>query len=324
MTVPSSAFGAVSPTGSRWLGAQRRQFALISGHLVPRPMNRQPTALSAGQGQTIAGDRGVDSGPRRRHSMGTHTAVSAAHAGMLISIRALSHLRGSGTRAYGVALPRLDLDYGETVAISGASGTGKSTLLEVLALATPPRACERFELRPRGADPMSIQGLWQSGAKRQLAALRASALGFVLQRGGLLPYLSTRDNIGLGRRLLGLSPMTPEVEEMIERLRLGPLLSHRPDQLSVGEYQRAAVVRALAHRPDLVLADEPTSALDPTLALEVAEVLRQCVRDSGAALILATHDTRLLEALGLRQLHAAPRVGGTPRGAVFVDSPGVP
>lgn len=218
---------------------------------------------------------------------------------MLFEIEGVEYSRGGGDQRFTLELPSLGIAPGELVAVTGRSGSGKSTLLELLGLLTAPRVSRRFLWRAGGREA-DVQDLWRRGAQESLAGIRAAAMGFVLQSGGLLPFLTVSGNLELVRRALGLPPRDADLEEMIERLEIGELLRKKPGELSVGEQQRAAVVRALAHRPALILADEPTSALDPGLGDEVMGLLLEQAYRHGTAALIATHEVDRVDKMGLR------------------------
>ncbi len=228
---------------------------------------------------------------------------------LLLDCADLSFARGSGDQAFRVEIPRLDLRTGEMIALTGESGCGKSTALELLGLVVRPLAAGRFRFLADGI-PEDIASLWQQGRHADMAHTRAAAIGFVLQTGGLLPYLSVAGNIAINRRLLRLPERDPDLDAIVEQLQIGDLLRKKPAQLSVGQYQRASIARALAHRPRLVLADEPTSALDPRLGDEVMELFFSLVERLNTGVILATHEQARVRAHGLREIQAAPLADG--------------
>ncbi|MFZ0789758.1 MAG: ATP-binding cassette domain-containing protein, partial [Chromatiaceae bacterium] len=142
---------------------------------------------------------------------------------------------------------------------------------------------------PENRAPTDLMGLWRRDDLDALGRLRGAHIGYVLQTGGLLPFLTARENIVLSCRLLGRDP-GGLIDRLAERLGIGPQLGKRPGQLSVGERQRVAIARAMAHRPSVVLADEPTASVDPVNAAAILELLLELVHQSGVTAIIASHD----------------------------------
>ena len=205
----------------------------------------------------------------------------------LLDIAGLSVTRRAGAYAFRLEVPQLALPQGGRAALLGKSGSGKSTLLDLLALALAPDQAARFAFHPPG-EAIDLARAWHGPATIQ-DRTRARHIGYVLQTGGLLPFLSVRRNIALPAEIAG-RPAPDRVEALARRLGVVHHLDRLPHALSVGERQRVAIARALVHAPPLVLADEPTSALDPALAVEVMDLLLAETRAEGAALIVATHD----------------------------------
>lgn len=181
----------------------------------------------------------------------------------------------------------LRIERGESVAIVGPSGSGKSTLLNIIgALDRPTRGSVRFD----GRDVTAF-------GEKDLAALRASEVGFIFQLHHLLPQCTVLENVlvptlattGQKRR----EPAETRARRLLERVGLGHRLSHRPGQLSGGERQRVAVVRALINEPKLLLADEPTGSLDRVSAENLSQLLRELNREEGVALVVVTHSQSL-------------------------------
>jgi putative ABC transport system ATP-binding protein len=188
----------------------------------------------------------------------------------------------------------LDIAAGERVALSGESGSGKSTLLHLIAGLD---AADRGEIRLGDTD---ISGLSDAGR----AALRRDRLGLVFQQFNLIPSLSVEDNLAFQSRIAGRHDAAWHAE-LVERLGLGKLLRRYPEQLSGGQQQRVAIGRALATRPDLLLADEPTGNLDEDTADGVLALTRDLVACTGCGFLMVTHSARLAATLDRRvTLHA--------------------
>lgn len=179
----------------------------------------------------------------------------------------------------------LSVDAGEFVAVVGRSGSGKSTLLHCLAgIVTPTSGSIRF-------GGQRIDG-W---SERRRSDWRLRHVGLVFQFGDLVPELSLAQNAELPLLLAGAErrEVRRRAAEMLERLEIADLARRRPAEVSGGESQRAAIARALVHRPAVVLADEPTGALDSTTGQLVLEALLAAAREQNSAVVLVTHEARL-------------------------------
>ena len=210
--------------------------------------------------------------------------------------------RRPGSEAFRLELEALDVRRGDRLALVGPSGCGKSTALDLLAGVLRPDAGERFLFAPQAEAPaLDMLELWRRGREDRLAAARLRHLGYVLQVGGLLPFLSAGENILLPCRTLGnLAAQRESVRELTERLHIERLLRQMPSTLSVGERQRVAIARALAHGPSILLADEPTAALDPQHARLVLALLAELAGERGTTVIMVTHAPDMAEEAGFR------------------------
>jgi lipoprotein-releasing system ATP-binding protein len=183
----------------------------------------------------------------------------------------------------------------EFVAITGVSGSGKSSLLYLLGLLDRPTS---GELKIAGEDVETM-------GERERARLRLAMLGFVFQFHFLLPEFSVRENVEIPMRKLGrltARPMRERASHLLEALGLAGHLDKRPDQLSGGQRQRVAVARALANDPPLVLADEPTGSLDSKNSEQVFVILDELVHKSGKTVVAVTHDTDMAARMD-RRIH---------------------
>ncbi len=177
---------------------------------------------------------------------------------------------------------------GEVVGLVGPSGSGKSTLLKCLGAIIEPTA---------GRMTLGHDVIYEDGWKvKDLRALRRDRIGFIFQAPYLIPFLDVTDNVALLPMLAG----QPNAQARARALELLTALDvqHRakaePSQLSGGEQQRVSIARALANRPPVILADEPTAPLDSERALGVMRILNQMARQFQAAIIVVTHDEKII------------------------------
>ena len=198
----------------------------------------------------------------------------------ILVARGLHKTFGRGEPAVHV-LRGLDLNVrrGEFLAVMGPSGCGKSTLLHVLGLMTPP-----------DAGTIRLDGLDVPATQAARTALRRSHIGFVFQRFNLLGVLSAADNVAISLRVRGLS-LDGRCEELMKAMGVDHVARRKPGRISVGEQQRVAVVRALAHRPALLLADEPTGNLDSANSEALLELFRRINRQEDQTIVMITHSS---------------------------------
>ncbi len=183
----------------------------------------------------------------------------------------------------------LAVEPGEIVALLGPSGSGKSTMLQAIGLL---EGGFGGKIEIAGTDASTLSG-------DQRTTLRRDHIGFVYQFHHLLPDFTAIENVILPQLVAGISRDAGDrrARELLDALGLGQRLSHRPSQLSGGEQQRVAVARALANKPELVLADEPTGNLDEATADKVLGEFIKLVRGEGSAALVATHNERLAKSM---------------------------
>ena len=204
----------------------------------------------------------------------------------VISARDLRLTLGEGDAAVEI-LRGIDLDVaaGETLALLGPSGSGKSSLMAVL---SGLEQATSGKLTVAGEDFTAL-------GEDALAMARRGRIGIVLQAFHLLPTMTAVENVATPLELAGTDDAFDRASAELEAVGLGHRLTHYPAQLSGGEQQRVAIARALAPRPPLIFADEPTGNLDTTTGTSVEDVLFDRRADTGATLIVITHDRKLAE-----------------------------
>lgn len=212
----------------------------------------------------------------------------------VLRMHLVSKRRGHGSRAVSVLKGvSLEVARGEIVLLQGPSGSGKTTLLGLAA---------GLLLPDDGFVEVDAQRLSEL-TPAQRRELRARKIGFVFQRANLFPALTAGENAYLMGTLAGMAraAVAAEAGALLGKLGMSRLAERFPTELSGGEEQRVAVVRALVHSPSLVLADEPTGNLDGASGRAVADALVELARSKNSAVVVATHDPRL-EPIASRRL----------------------
>ena len=220
-----------------------------------------------------------------------------------------------------IDVPAFALGDGEQVALVGGSGTGKTTLLHLIAGILTPDGGRIVFTDPPAAGGAS-GGAGTAGGETDITRLsegerdvfRGRHVGYIFQSHHLLPGFTALENVQLGMSFTGRRADPAWARRLLTEVGLGDRLHYRPAKLSVGQQQRVAVARALANRPRLVLADEPTGALDPRTAQQVLELIRKLCQEVGAALLIVSHDpaivAQLPRAVSLAELNRASLAAG--------------
>jgi len=237
-----------------------------------------------------------------------HTTVDSAapqpgrDRGIIYHLRNVVLDRVSQGVSFRLSVPSLQITQGEKIALIGESGCGKSTLLDILAFIAQPSEIGAFRFRPENTgDPIDVGAFWRKRKLNQLGELRKRHIGYVMQTGGLLPYLTVRDNMNLSRNVLGMRNAAV-TEELARELGIARHLDKLPETLSTGERQRVAIGRALAHQPSIVIADEPTASVDPFAAEKIMSLFIGLAEERNITVIVASHAWRHIKRLGLRRL----------------------
>ena len=204
--------------------------------------------------------------------------------------RGLTKTYGSGnTAVHAMRDVSFTIDKGEVVALLGPSGAGKSTLLTAVGLINPPTSGTVLI-----GEKVVLEG------ERELVevqAFRRKYIGFVFQKANLIPFLTAVENVQLAMEINDVVPREAHSRAMklLEYLGVGERADNYPAALSGGQQQRIAVARALANRPELILADEPTAALDSERGRQVMDLFAKVAHEQGAAVMVVTHDHRALD-----------------------------
>lgn len=202
----------------------------------------------------------------------------------IVKMEHVTKIYGSGdTRVWALDDVNLTVQKGESLAVVGASGSGKSTLLHVMG------GVDTVTNGKVIVDDRDITTL----KDEEMSVFRRRKIGFVFQSYHLIPVLTVEENIQMQILLDHKKPDREYIDHIIEMLGLKDRRKHLPNQLSGGQQQRAAIARALANRPSLILADEPTGALDSTNGNEVMALLQDSVKKLNQTLVLITHNIDL-------------------------------
>jgi putative ABC transport system ATP-binding protein len=206
----------------------------------------------------------------------------------VVAVRNLNHAFGKGELRKPVLMDvNLDIYPGEIVILTGPSGSGKTTLLTIIGA-----------LRSLQEGSAKILGQELYGAsKKQLVHVRRH-IGFIFQAHNLLDSLTAQQNVGMSLRLHKDIPLEERVVQsasILQAVGMGDRMDYYPENLSGGQKQRVAIARALVSQPQLVLADEPTAALDSKSGRAVVEIMQQLAKEQGCAILLVTHDNRILD-----------------------------
>ena len=215
-------------------------------------------------------------------------AQATEEAPVLVDVRDVERTFGSGrTAAHALRGVSFTVRRGQLTALCGRSGSGKTTLLNVIGgLDTPTGGT--VTVAGREVTRMS---------ERERMELRRDTIAFIFQSFGLIPMLSAAENVGIPLRITGTPSANREqrVAMMLEIVGRSEHAVHRPDELSGGQQQRIAIARALAGRPQLLIADEPTSQLDLETGRQIMRLLLTVVRSEGITALVATHDEALMD-----------------------------
>lgn len=207
----------------------------------------------------------------------------------IISVENLSKTYGEGESAVtAIKEATFEIYAGETVALLGPSGSGKTTLITMIGCITEPTG---GKLTLDGE--LMYDQKWQISDTRRI---RREKIGFIFQAHNLIPFLNVQENVTIVPQMNGVKQdaANQTAQALLEYLGVGDKLIQMPSQLSGGQSQRVAIARSLANHPKIILADEPTAALDGERALSVMNLLRKLAHEQEVAIVVVTHDERML------------------------------
>lgn len=192
-------------------------------------------------------------------------------------------------------IPKFHFSRGEVIGVLGESGCGKTTLLDVLGFTTRLTRCDSFKINFSSSGMESVVDMKED----RLSELRRRHIGYILQSGGLLPFLTVGENILLSSWVSRKGNVAQSIQ-LARQLRIEDHWNKKPAFLSGGQRQRVAIARALAHSPTVLLADEPTGAVDQVTGLEVRNLLHLLASQSNVAVIVVSHDEKMVKSIADR------------------------
>ena len=208
----------------------------------------------------------------------------------LLKLKNLVKRREKGGVSFVLEIPSFRVDTGEFVGIVGPSGCGKSTFLDILGLILTIDRADEFTLRISDDELFHLDKLRDS----DLARIRRNHIGYILQSGGLLPFLTVRENILLSGRFNNREIPEAYFRSLVKQLGIEAQIDKKPQYLSGGQRQRVAIARAVIEKPALILADEPTASVDRPTALEIRDQFRELAQENNLTVLIVTHDRELI------------------------------
>jgi putative ABC transport system ATP-binding protein len=213
---------------------------------------------------------------------------------VVIELNNISISREKGGVTFRLEIPNLTIYSGEFIGVIGASGCGKSTFLDILGLILSVNNAEEFRLFVKRNNTIYSQEILLL-SDEQLADIRRENIGYILQSGGLLPFLNVKDNILLSQKLNDQEVDLKSFNKLINLLGIQEQINKKPQYLSGGQRQRVAIARALIHNPEVILADEPTASVDKPTAIEIRNQLNKLAKAYGSSVLMVTHDMEMVE-----------------------------
>ncbi|WP_415407905.1 ABC transporter ATP-binding protein [Sulfurovum sp. CS9] len=213
---------------------------------------------------------------------------------IVFELKDISISREKGGVSFRLEIPKLTIYSGEFIGVIGSSGCGKSTFLDILGLILSVDRAEQFRLSVKQKNSIFQQEI-SSLSDRKLADIRREHIGYILQSGGLLPFLSVQENILLSEKLNNQTITKESFYKLVSSLGIRGQINKKPQYLSGGQRQRVAIARALIHNPEIILADEPTASVDKPTAIEIRDQFKGLAKAYGSSVLMVTHDIEMVK-----------------------------
>ncbi len=213
---------------------------------------------------------------------------------VVFELKGISISREKGGVTFRLEIPDLIIYSGEFIGVIGSSGCGKSTFLDILGLILSVDRADRFRLSVKQKNTIFRQEI-SSLSDKKLADIRREHIGYILQSGGLLPFLSVQENILLSDKLNNKNITQESFYKLVSLLGIQGQINKKPQYLSGGQRQRVAIARALIHNPEIILADEPTASVDKPTAIEIRDQFKKLAKAYDSSVLMVTHDIDMVE-----------------------------
>lgn len=212
---------------------------------------------------------------------------------VILEVQDMKKVLHSNAYRFELSVPNLRLRRGRFYGLVGKSGSGKSTMLDLLAMVSNPTEVASFRLNA-GGQSVDLAQLLRSRRDDMISRVRLRNFGYILQSGGLFSFLSVRENLELPFRLGDLPVDMPELERIVRTYEIHDHLDKKPSELSVGQRQRVSIMRSLCLKPEIVLADEPTASVDETMADIIVQELKTMAAQFNTTVLMVSHDLELV------------------------------
>lgn len=215
-------------------------------------------------------------------------------------------LHGGGS-TFELRVPSLRFERGRFYGLIGRSGSGKSSMLDLLAMVSRPTSVGAYELTT-GQETVDLAAIVQSDDDRMISQVRLQNFGYILQSGGLFSFLTVKENLRLPFMLAGRAVDEAKIKHLVDLCDMSAQLAKKPSDLSGGQRQRVSILRALCLGPNIVLADEPTASVDENMAELIVAELKRLALSNNVTVIMVSHDIDLVTKFADETITLRPEV----------------